>query len=577
MTETLRPKPVHLPPFSAWLASNIPAVYDNTMSYYDELTSLIAWLEKEVVPNVNSAITLVNQLKDYVENYFKNLDVQEEINKKLDEMTEDGTLQEIIGEYLNATAVWGFDTVADMKNSTNLINGSFAKTLGYHSKNDDGGATYKIRTITNDDVIDEATIIEINDSSNQLIAELIFDKNVTPEQFGAYGDGTHDDTTAFQKALNSGVKVIANKTYSTTSIAISNNELEIRGHIHGTLNINNNAYVHGGEITSDTDDPCVILESKLANGQGKLNSKLEKCNLHPTSSGVGIKLYADSNALFDYMLSDLLIDSCNKAIYIYNKSTWITKGDFNNIFCSSSDYPIFIQNDQSLPAKCGDMTFRNVYAQYYNGKPLNFFRVDSGNAVATLDSCFCYDGIANYYYYVNPESTGTRIYLLGDRKINQLDAKFYNQADLRCIYFTPGYNDSNASPVIKTSLKNELPTSYYGTLQFENFSNTGVGGGRFFGIVGREGQNGGASAINNVFGIGCYKGRIVALHSSDGTVANASSCEVTTPYSGAIYTTSTLPSGTNVQPGATCWCSDIHMAVTYFGGSWYKPDGTALA
>lgn len=43
----------------------------------------------------------------------------------------------------------------------------------------------------------------------------------------------------------------------------------------------------------------------------------------------------------------------------------------------------------------------------------------------------------------------------------------------------------------------------------------------------------------------------------------------------AVYTTSTLP--TNPRDGATCWCSDIKMAVTYYSGTWYKPDGTALS
>lgn len=41
-----------------------------------------------------------NTLDDYVRNYFNNLDVQEEINNKLDEMVEDGTLFNIISNYL---------------------------------------------------------------------------------------------------------------------------------------------------------------------------------------------------------------------------------------------------------------------------------------------------------------------------------------------------------------------------------------------------------------------------------------------------------------------------------------------
>ena len=85
---------VFLPPFQAWLANNIPAVYDNTLSYYEELCALIKYLQDIVVPAVNenaSAVTTISeaveQLQKYVDDYFKNLDVQEEINNKLYEMS----------------------------------------------------------------------------------------------------------------------------------------------------------------------------------------------------------------------------------------------------------------------------------------------------------------------------------------------------------------------------------------------------------------------------------------------------------------------------------------------------------
>ena len=102
--------PVVLPPFRAWLASNIPAVYDNTMSYYDELTSLIKYLESVILPavnensqNVTELANLYKELKEFVDNYFENLDVQEEINNKLDVMSEDGTLTRLISNYLNSS------------------------------------------------------------------------------------------------------------------------------------------------------------------------------------------------------------------------------------------------------------------------------------------------------------------------------------------------------------------------------------------------------------------------------------------------------------------------------------------
>ena len=108
MTELIPPVPIEdLPPFQAFLAANIPAVYDNTMSYYDELTGLIAYIQNTLIPAVNTnqeALVqlqgLYTQLKDYVDHYFDNLDVQEEINHKIDEMVIDGTFQQIFDLYV---------------------------------------------------------------------------------------------------------------------------------------------------------------------------------------------------------------------------------------------------------------------------------------------------------------------------------------------------------------------------------------------------------------------------------------------------------------------------------------------
>jgi hypothetical protein len=59
-----------------------------------------------------------------------------------------------------------------MQNSSYLIEGSTAKTLGYSTYNDGEGALYKIRTITNNDVVDGINIISLT-NSNTLIAEKV--------------------------------------------------------------------------------------------------------------------------------------------------------------------------------------------------------------------------------------------------------------------------------------------------------------------------------------------------------------------------------------------------------------------
>ena len=225
-----------LPP---WVETNIqPAFYDKesgsvlqqTARMYAKVNCLVRMfnkLSKDTKETVDEYIAKFVELKDFVDTYFENLDVQEEINNKLDDMAEQGQLADIISQYLNSTAVFGYDTVADMKNASNLVNGSYAKTLGYYAKDDGGEAQYKIRTITNDDVVDERTIIAMNDAGNNLVAELIVNNNeINVNQFGAYGDGTHDDTTAIQASIDyasahSGTVRLLNKTYIITNLTLT--------------------------------------------------------------------------------------------------------------------------------------------------------------------------------------------------------------------------------------------------------------------------------------------------------------------------------------------------------------------
>lgn len=98
-----------LPP---WVETTIqPAFYDKesgtvlqqTARMYAKVNQLIRHfndLSKETKETVEEYIAKFVELKDFVDTYFENLDVQEEINNKLDEMVESGEFQELVGEYL---------------------------------------------------------------------------------------------------------------------------------------------------------------------------------------------------------------------------------------------------------------------------------------------------------------------------------------------------------------------------------------------------------------------------------------------------------------------------------------------
>ena len=82
-------------PFRFWCQKVLPLVYDDSLSYYELLCKVVSKLN-EVITNENSLNESFTELKNWVENYFDSTDFQEKVNKKLDEMAKDGTLNEII-------------------------------------------------------------------------------------------------------------------------------------------------------------------------------------------------------------------------------------------------------------------------------------------------------------------------------------------------------------------------------------------------------------------------------------------------------------------------------------------------
>ena len=231
----------------------LPTAYLETLSYYEMLVWFIEYLKNNIIPTINNnasavqevqSIVLslqeyinnyknsidsdVEELEEYMNNYFENLDVQEEINNKLDQMLEDGVLEQIIEQFIQSTAIWCFDTVADMKKATNLINGSFSKTLGYYSVNDGGSATYKIRLKTND-VPNEYDLISLYNEN--LVAEYIEDEIVNIKQLGYVDTMTVEEQTSFLNYVFNKYKNILIKNedieINDTILLISNQNIKL--------------------------------------------------------------------------------------------------------------------------------------------------------------------------------------------------------------------------------------------------------------------------------------------------------------------------------------------------------------
>lgn len=105
-----------LSPFANWCCrtginvGTLNSQFADSKDIYQAMCWIVNYLENNVISSVNENIdkveeleSLYTQLKNFVEHYFDNLDVQNEINIKLDAMAEEGTLGDILGVFFEKT------------------------------------------------------------------------------------------------------------------------------------------------------------------------------------------------------------------------------------------------------------------------------------------------------------------------------------------------------------------------------------------------------------------------------------------------------------------------------------------
>lgn len=198
--------------FRFWCQKVLPLVYDDSLSYYELLCKVVAYLN-DVIENVDGLkididklLAAYGELENYVNNYFNNLDVQAEINVKLDIMASDGTLAQIINEQIfnelntrvtnlegevsvinteigniktdisNINTFKNYPNVQSLKNA-NLKIGETALTNSYFDGGV-GGGTYDIVAKGNI-IADDGKYVELTNGNIAVLRE-----TATPERYG---------------------------------------------------------------------------------------------------------------------------------------------------------------------------------------------------------------------------------------------------------------------------------------------------------------------------------------------------------------------------------------------------------
>lgn len=173
-----------LKPFRFWCQKVLPLVYDDTLSYYELLCKVVNYLNMTMEDvdtlhtDVENLHTAYGQLQNYVNDYFSNLDVQQEINSKLDAMASSGELTTLIAptiveevedwleEHITPTTPAIDNTLsvsgagADAKVTGDLIKGL---TTALDTNNIESQASVKNKYVTNDGTLANNTALRCSD------------------------------------------------------------------------------------------------------------------------------------------------------------------------------------------------------------------------------------------------------------------------------------------------------------------------------------------------------------------------------------------------------------------------------
>lgn len=214
--------------FRYWCQKVLPLVYDDSLSYYELLNKVVVYLNNTIEDvskaegNIDSLLTAYTQLQNYVNDYFDNLDVQEEINHKLDEMAENGELSDLLEPFIpNLVTTWLNEHITPTTppvDDTLSISGAAAdaKVTGDEIAKAIKSLTY----ISHDDLKGYTTANDFPNNSVIGIGSNVLDTDIA--NLPLYGVLSYVITTSYDPTASSKCQLYLGVTYFAMRVKTSN-------------------------------------------------------------------------------------------------------------------------------------------------------------------------------------------------------------------------------------------------------------------------------------------------------------------------------------------------------------------
>lgn len=418
--------------FRYWVQMVLPTIYDDSLSYMELLNKVVYVINLAiddvgaVETNVASLLTAFEQLQQYTNDYFDNLDVQEEVNNKLDEMVESGALAEVIATYFGwwkTPEMYGAvgDGVADDTEAiSNCLNNPYVKMEknkqykvttnidstsnvieGNNSKIIYGGESTTYRGLINLNTDGYIKVNQLNLDGGNLVANGLF-----------IYDGFNDSNLDYLKITNCKIENMDNKSNNWGCSGITcNRVVNISAEIVDNIIRN---------IHKTTTNPGITSASGIAITRNNGNSVINNNIIENITSDViedcdGIVLYNINYRTVEEkgtseICNNQVVNSQGRFVKIQGSNSTICNNKFN---CSNIEVmPTFrgvdlqtgggiIKNNEFIFESItggASLQIIQVSARDYNTKP-NI--LDFGNNIIKSDAPIPYAGVFSGSYVVD--------------------------------------------------------------------------------------------------------------------------------------------------------------------------------